>query len=171
MARKVLLQVLKSWNHGGMVLPIGARVEVEAGAEKAPIRLGYARKINPDEAYDYPATDAKHKFQTIKVDEPEPEPEPVEFEEITEDKKPDHQLMEGKVVPNLEDLEFLNANHIDALNKAGIKVLYDLKEWDFESLCNIKGIGKTTVDRLMVAYDQLVNINNHKENRLRLNEK
>jgi hypothetical protein len=171
MANKtVLLQVLKSWSEGGITQQVGARLSVSASRAPAMINLGYARRVEPGEAFDYPAEDSKHSFQEITIDEPEPviDNSPVVVEEK------DEVVFTGEVetkIPQLESIEFLKSNHVYALKRAGIYRLADLNGMTIEQLYAINGIGTGTADKLFELYNQLLNDGYHKESDMEIMDK
>lgn len=175
MAKMVLLQVLRGWNHDGITLQVGARIKMSAAAARGPIRRGYARIVKPDEAFDYPADDPKHKFQEIEIDEPpikkdaKVELHQKEFEGAT---SADPGELPAKItIPAIGELDFLKPNQVEALNKKGLYAIQDLKKWNADKLMGIRFIGKATAEKLMDAYNQYVNIDHHKDSDLEINEK
>lgn len=161
MAKKVLLEVLRGWSEGGITLQVGARVSIDESRSRAMCRTGYARRVNADEAYMYPADDEKHQFKEIKLDEPE-----IKHEPCSGTCKP----VELKI-PQLESIDFLGSSHVYALRKAGINVLADLKNYSLDDIGNIKGIGGSTAQKLYDYYNEMMNVGHHKDSDMEIFDK
>jgi DNA-directed RNA polymerase alpha subunit len=161
MAKKVLLQVLKSWNEG-VVLQVGARVSVDASRANAMIRRGYARRVAPGEAYDYPAEKPEHKFQKIDIEEPEVKKEaPIDPGELPAE----------ITIPAISELAFISDIQANKLSSEGIKAISDLGKWNQDKLMGIKYIGKSTAKKLMDAYNQYINVDHHKDSDMEITDK
>ena len=164
---KVLLEVLKGWNEGGITLQVGARISVEESRGRTMCRVGYARKVQEDEPYSYPADDEKHQVKQIQLDEPEIEPEPCSGScKSTEPDEP-----EEIKIPQFESIDFLGSSHVYALRKAGINVLADLKNYSLDDISNIKGIGDSTARKLYDYYNELLNPDYNKDTGMEIFDK
>lgn len=165
MSKQILIEVIKGWNEGPVLQP-GQRIHVDESRAKAMIRLGYAKRVDPDAPYDFPSSDPKNKFQKVVLDEPE-EAKPKEIS-VSGHAKVEDFVSE---IPALIDLGFLRENQVEELGKHKIHTLLDLKKWNAEKLVTIKFIGPAAAGKLMDAYDSYVNVDHHKDSDLELNEK
>ena len=140
--KKVLVQVIKGFREGAVVVP-GDLLEVDTRRVGAMIRLGYVKRINPDDPFDYPASKAEHKFQRVVIEEDEVKPvcdEPCCDEPIVE--KSD----------SIDYLDYLNDGKISSLKEVGVHCIKDLDGWTIERLIELKGIGYSTAEKLMAEY-------------------
>jgi len=162
---KVLLQVIRGWNHDGLVLQVGDRVSIDERAVNQIIRTGYARRVAADEAYEYPAEDSKDQFQKITFDEPEPDIEPDAIDELPPE------IIPTKKVPRIESLDFIFESHRRALEKVEIITIADLEGWDISRMAAIKGISYSTAEKLLDAYSMFASLDFNKEDGLGIIER
>lgn len=153
---KVMVRVIRGWNHNGTVLLEGARVLLPEHYAKMVISRGYGCYVDDSEPYCYPASKAEHGFKRVSIENNEAEDE-------AQKEKAQSQL--------LEDLPYLNEGTIEALQKAGLYSLKDLRGRSLADLRAIPGIGYATAQKLLKSYNAYKGEYISKEDGMQVTEK